>query len=534
MSLAFESVAQSIQTKVIWSSVEYLANMGIPLFYLPFILSYNLGRSSWFKRHLPLFWIIPILTLALVATNHYHHLIWTGFTWSPDGNNILIYHHGPAFWVAMVYSLLLIMLGFMLLVRNIIRNPYGYRRKAWYLILGSLFPYTTAMLYLLHWTPLEGLNTAPMGIMLTGLIFFLGITREHLFDIIPAGRQLMIEKMSDGVLVLDGERAVMDANPAAFKSLKLEEDIQGRKLEEVLPSLIINQNEDKTDKTRLEVFVPDPIARWFDVNQYPLNEDREELGGSILILHDITHRKRTEDQLRKLAEELSNLNALKDKLYSIIAHDLRSPFNSILGFAELLSNSYDEFTDDQRRQFSNTISLASKSAFNLLENLLEWANVQLGHIKFNPAPVNLNAQTDTVFTLLALSAGNKNIQLVNRVLESIVVFADQNMLLAILRNLVSNGIKFTRNGGRVEVNARFEKGFHVITVSDDGVGMSEMQLSKLFQIDKLISTRGTSDEKGTGLGLILCHEFVIRHGGDLRVESKEGEGTRFIVTLPAK
>jgi signal transduction histidine kinase len=532
LGLAFESSAPTIEGKVFWSSIEYFSNMGIPLFYLPFILSYEPVSSARLRRFQWGLWILPLATVLLVFTNSLHHLIWTGFSWSPDGNNILVYYHGPVFWVAMIYSMLVTLLGFLILVRNIRRSPARYKYKAWYLVGGSFFPYLTALLYLTDLVPLKGLDVSPMGLMFTGLIFFWGITREQFFNIVPAGKQLMIEKMTDGVIVLDGEDRILEANPAACHSLRIGSDLTGQKLGEALPSLITGSDGKMMVSPHHEVWIEAPVDRWFEISHYPVNEDSERYRGSLLILHDITHRKRAEQQLKQLAAELGELNALKDRLYSIIAHDLRSPFNSILGFAELLSESYDDFTDEQRRQFSGTISLASKSAFSLLENLLEWANMQLGHLIFNPVPVNLNYQVDEIFRLLRLQAQTKNIRLNNFTDETMVITADKAMLATILRNLVSNGIKFTQRGGFVEVKGRIEGGFQYITVTDNGIGMDESVVSQLFKVNKLVSTRGTADEKGTGLGLILCHEFVTRHGGQLRVESTPGSGSRFIIVVP--
>lgn len=370
--LSFESAAPTIPDKVMFSRFEYFANMLIPVFFFQFIVSYDLEKPKWFNRYFWLAWVVPAITLGLVFTSNYHTLIWSGFTWSPVGNNILIYHHGPLFYVAMGYSFLMIFFGFALMVTYIRRRPRYYKSKALYLVAASFFPLLTGIIYTVGLSPIEGLDISPMGILLTGLIFFWGIAREQLFDIVPAGHQLMIEKMDDGVIVLDRENFIMDLNPAATASLDVHESVKGRRLDIIIPALSNLPDEALQGKElRWEVFLPHPVSRWFEVMKNPLKDVRNKQLGTLMILHDVTHRKRAEEQLKKLADDLTEMNAMKDRLYSIIGHDLRSPFNSILGFADLLANSYDDFSEDDRKMFANNILATSRNTFNLLENLLE-------------------------------------------------------------------------------------------------------------------------------------------------------------------
>lgn len=533
--LTFESVAPTIPEKIFWSRLEYFSNMGIPLMFLRFILTYDLDNTSVIRRYFGLLWIVPVCTILLVFTNDFHSLIWTGFSWSPLGHNILIYHHGPAFFIAMAYSLILIVLGNVLLLSFVRKRPRYYQSKAWFLLAGSLFPLITGLVYTLGYGPLEGLDISPMGILIAGIIFFWGIARKQLFDIVPVGHHLMIEKMNDVVIVLDSRQFIMDINPVANSTFRVTDSIIGQPLDRILPSLsqmITGKSGEK--EFRKELWMEDPITRWFEVMHNPLKNEKDKYLGSLLILHDITHRKRNELQLKKLADELTEMNAMKDRLYSIIGHDLRSPFNSILGFSELLAESYDDFSDQERKQFAVNINQTSKSAFSLLENLLEWSKIQQGRTPFSPEELNLNLFVTETFQILRLSAQNKGIDLLNKVPQEQKIVADKNMLNAILRNMVSNGIKFTTSGGHVEVSSTDKNGMVEIMIADTGTGMSEFTLKKLFRIDNLFSMPGTANEKGTGLGLILCMEFIGKHNGTIQVISEVGVGTRFIIMIPAK
>ncbi|MEI7983223.1 MAG: histidine kinase N-terminal 7TM domain-containing protein, partial [Bacteroidota bacterium] len=531
--LSFESLAPTIPEKIFWSRLEYFANMGLPLMFLRFILTYGLENNSLIRRYFGLLWIVPVCTIVLVFTNSFHSLIWTGYSWSPLGKNVLVYHHGPAFFIAMAYSLILIIVGNLMLLSFVRKRPRYYQSKAWFLLAGSLFPLVTGMVYTIGVVPLQGLDISPMGILVAGIIFFWGIAREQLFDIVPAGHRLMIEKMNDGVIVMDSRQFIMDINPVALSAFHITDNVVGRSLDTLLPGLsrMITGKSGETE-FRTEIWMEEPASRWFEVMHNPMKNEKDKFLGSLLILHDITHRKRNELQLKKLADELTEMNAMKDKLYSIIGHDLRSPFNAILGFSELLADSYDDFTESERKQFAININLTSKTAFSLLENLLEWSRIQLGRTPFSPEELNINLFVNETFHLLRFIAQGKNIDLVNKVSPEQTVYADKNMLSAILRNLLSNGIKFTTPGGRVEVTAAPGNGWVEIMIADTGIGMSERMVQSLFRIDNLMSTPGTANEKGTGLGLILCREFVTKHNGTIRVMSETGVGSRFILNLP--
>jgi signal transduction histidine kinase/ligand-binding sensor domain-containing protein len=231
--------------------------------------------------------------------------------------------------------------------------------------------------------------------------------------------------------------------------------------------------------------------------------------------------------------ELKELNASKDKFFSIIAHDLKNPFSTIIGFSELLNEDIDTHNDEKIREYTKLIHTSAVQTFRLLENLLEWANSQRGNLPFEPVNLNLHDLLNEELGMLNDMAVEKNIEIQNTVSENMTIIADRNMIMAILRNLISNAIKFTHRNGRVVVSSVLKNGLAEISVADTGIGMSDDTFSKLFRIDANLSTRGTENEKGTGLGLFLCKEFVERHGGRIWVESKKGNGSVFRFAIPA-
>lgn len=272
-----------------------------------------------------------------------------------------------------------------------------------------------------------------------------------------------------------------------------------------------------------------PVEFW----AYPIEKDGVGIG-SIVTFIDITERKKAEEELRLKTEQLYAANAEKDKFFSIIAHDLRSPFNSLLGFTELLDKELPTMTRDQIQQIAVTMRKSATNLYALLENLLEWSRLQRGLITFNPEPILLMPKVlaDTVFVME--SANKKEITLNYNIPDDLKVYADDNMLGGILRNLASNAIKFTPKGGKVNISAKSLDHTVECSVSDTGIGMNKAMKENLFNMDVNTSRKGTEKEPSTGLGLILCREFVGKHGGKLWVESEKGRGSTFYFTLPSK
>lgn len=238
------------------------------------------------------------------------------------------------------------------------------------------------------------------------------------------------------------------------------------------------------------------------------------------------------DEIDGQSDKLKLLNSTKDKFFSIIAHDLKNPFNSIAGFTELMIENNEIYNAEKRLKFLKIIKGSTAKVSNLLDNLLTWANSQSGNLKFNPKNINLAQQVTGVISLLEIQAINKDITILNTVENTVFVKADENMLDTILRNLISNAIKFTLPKGEIQIYSTLKNNFAEITVQDNGVGLSEAEIAAIFNVNEVNSSLGTSNEQGSGLGLILCKDFVESHGGKIWVESVVDEGSEFKFTLP--
>lgn len=242
--------------------------------------------------------------------------------------------------------------------------------------------------------------------------------------------------------------------------------------------------------------------------------------------------KESRDLIESQNKELMNLNATKDKFFNIIAHDLRNPFNTILGFSNLLLHDLNNYPKERVYEIMLMISQSANATYKLLENLLEWGRSQSGSLSFNPVNINGKALIQENVQLLNESAASKKINLIQNADPDTVICADKDMINTVVRNLISNAIKFTPHEGQICIEAKQTIDATEISITDTGVGISDENIDKLFRIDKNHSTKGTNNEDGTGLGLVLCKEFIDRHDGKIWVESELGKGSRFSFLLP--
>jgi signal transduction histidine kinase len=259
------------------------------------------------------------------------------------------------------------------------------------------------------------------------------------------------------------------------------------------------------------------------------------LDSNIQIDEDAKEMKYLNEQLIETTTELRKLNSTKDKFFSIIAHDLRNPLGSFMAITDELANGYSNYSDADKRKYLELIKVSSKSIYNLLENLLTWSRSQGNTIPFAPQYINLKLLTDLVIESIRVIAVNKNIELINNIHVDEEAFCDYNMVSTVVRNLISNSLKFTYPNGKIIVSSYSNTiDFVRISVLDTGIGMSQETIDKLFQIDVRHDTLGTLSEKGTGLGLILCYDFILKHNGKIWVESEKGKGSTFHFTIPKK
>lgn len=369
----------------------------------------------------------------------------------------------------------------------------------------------------------------------------LGMRHKHMM------LRRIIDSTPEAIGITDLNGIITDCNMKAVELLnvKSKEDLLGKNLFEWLE----NKNHGKFSGELLETLqTPEKNNLEYDFfseRGHMINLDlslgKTDIPGEtgqfyILVAKDITYYKNAEEKLKEQSEKLMELNDTKDRFFSIIAHDLKEPLNAIVGFSEVLVNTYDHLDEQEKTKYINNINVSSESLLKLLQNLLDWARSQAGKMEFKPEIFNYSKIVNEVITQHQYQAANKQIALINEISGKDTIMADINMTRTILRNLISNAVKFTRQNGYVKVVAKnivSEKGrFVEISVIDNGMGIDKANIEKISNPGEKIRTRGTADETGSGLGLILCRELINKNNGYLHIKSEENYGSTFTFALP--
>lgn len=354
--------------------------------------------------------------------------------------------------------------------------------------------------------------------------------------------QTMMDTIPNPMYYKDEKGKYLGCNTAFERMLhKQKKEIVGKNDKDLYPENLVNLLERKDNEIlkkpgiqQFEIRITLPEAENWETIFYKnaFYHSDGAVAGILGIILNITERKKAELQLKKSEKELREANATKDKFFSIIAHDLFNPFSAILGFSRLLLEEYQYYNEQEIRGMIENIFKATESSSRLLQNLLEWSRSQANRLEMHRETIDLSVLVNENIKIFSSMARAKKIKLSSSVAYNTLAYADRNMINTVFRNLISNAIKFTAQGGRVSISSENTNGFVEICVSDTGTGIPENDLPGLFRIDKQVRSKGTANENGTGLGLVLCKEFVEKNGGSIRAQSAENKGSKFCFCLP--
>ena len=348
----------------------------------------------------------------------------------------------------------------------------------------------------------------------------------------------------DGIVLCDLNHCIINASNAVYQMFQVDDDINGKmqfddlihpedigKFNWFIDSLLSEGR--STVFAELRVVIKNGQSFWSEQNASLLLDSNSVPKGYIIIIRDISERKLAEAQLLKYTEEINESNRTKDKLFSIIAHDLKSPFSALLGSSNILvqETNNTDINIDRIRQFSMIMNETASRTFSLLNNLLEWSRFQTDRIVIKPERLNLSDVIIDNMQIGQTIASDKNINLEFVTPGEYLLVSDRAIINTIMRNLISNAIKYTPRNGHIKIYLEKKNEMYQISVQDNGMGISEENLEMLFRLDTIQSTPGTANEKGTGLGLRLCKDFVNLIGGKIWAESTYGYGAKFSFSL---
>ncbi len=347
--------------------------------------------------------------------------------------------------------------------------------------------------------------------------------------------QTLIDSIPNPIYYKDENGAYLGCNLAFSKFFNLSKsDVIGKKVTDIAQQDKITEYYDvdmdilkKQKNISQEGNIKDAKGETHDVVIFkaPFTHPSSQEKGLIGIILDVTEQKNIESQLR-------DANATKDRFFSIIAHDLKNPFHTLMGLSSILLENYIDFDEKKVKMLLENINSVSKNTYNLLVTLLEWSRSQAGKIEYKPINIDISLYAIESISTLEQMASEKQISIINNITEKLIVYADSNMLHTIIRNLITNAIKFTNSGDKIELSSVIKDNFVEISIIDNGVGISENDLRNMFKIDSKVQYRGTEDEAGSGLGLLLCKDFIEANKGRIWVESSLGNGSTFTFTLP--
>ncbi|HOJ17985.1 MAG TPA: PAS domain-containing sensor histidine kinase [Ignavibacteriaceae bacterium] len=342
----------------------------------------------------------------------------------------------------------------------------------------------------------------------------------------------------DVILMTDGKEGnILEVSPSCTPILGYKpEDLVGKKFDILFEKEASNSPEDDNE-IRMFDLVHSRYVKKADGSFIPMDlfVTVDDLNGQKVVLtnfRDVTERVEAENQIRRMNEELKNLNRTKDKFFSIIAHDLKSPFAGLLMLFDMLLDQDINVPEADKLKMLGRLRDSSKAVFTLIQNLLEWSLLNMNSVKINPEKINIKSIAAEMISLLTPVAENKNIGLVNEIGDDFYGYIDLNSIKTVVRNLISNSLKFTPRGGSITLRAKKQDNEIIISIIDTGVGMTQEQMEKAFIAGGNRSTKGTDNEKGTGLGLVLCHELMVKNNAKISVESKLSKGTTFTLILP--
>ena len=540
---AMELFNTRMENMLFWARVEYLGSTTAPVTWLLFALEYS-GHTPWNKdRRAWFLWIIPLAAILLQWTNDLHGWIYSQTATGMQGPYlVLAVTHGAAFWVLVVYSYLVLLAGSFLILRNLIRSPKLYREQMWMMMAAVLAPWLGNLIYILGITRVD---LTPLALTISGVAISWAIYHFRLFRIVPVARDLLVETMDDGVLVIDRNGQVVDANRAAYQLLSLSDDLIGQHWEKALsawcdqiPELI------QAGSGQGEINLGSgSTPRWYEMRVLPISAgarsgkktEAESLAtGRLIIFHNIQERKFVEDMFQDAHNQELQAGQLKSRLLANVSHELRTPLNAILGYTEMLvDEGYGPLTDEQREVLLQVI-VSTQQVSLCVSDLLDQNLIERGKLSLHPSNFSPEELLEGVRSMLAQTARQKGLQLRLTLSREVpaMLYGDVRRLQQVMINLVGNSIKYTHTGWVEARLYRPNAENWAIEIRDSGLGIPPEAKEFIFEPFYQVEGGPGRRQSGAGLGLSIVRHLVTMMGGHIEVESEPGTGTTFRVIFP--
>jgi len=549
----FELGLPDLSGKVLFANLKYIGITTTAAAWAVFAAAYT-GKTKWItRRNIALLLIEPVVVMALALTDDYHHLFRTGVAldWS-SGFPILIANMQIAFWIHAGYSYILMLVGTLITLQALTRSPHLYRGQAMTLLIASFAPWIANAVYLAGISPFPNLDLTPFAFAITGLAMGWSLVRFRLLDLVPVARDSVIENMTDGVLVLDAQNRIVDANPAVLDLVgaKSASDVIGKPAGQVwsrYPHLLDQYR--NIDQAQTEITIErGGQTHFFELRISPLRNRNGDLTGRLFIAHDISKLKAAAAQIQaqnetllrtnrelaetqKLAEEASRL---KSEFLATMSHELRTPLNAIIGYTDIMLTGLTGDLTETQTDYASRILANGERLLKLINDILDIAKIEASRMDIDSVPFHPAELLHDVETRIRSLTVQKGLNFVTHLDPDLppAILGDPHRLEQILANLIGNAIRFTP-AGEIEVRfAKVDKLKWSLSVRDTGVGIPPHALEYIF--DEFRQADGSSQREygGTGLGLAIVRKLTMLMNGTVQVQSEVGKGSLFTVQLP--
>lgn len=530
-----EVAATSVERTFFWSKLSYFGITSTPLYFLLFAQSYSqhkdFSKSKWFYAFL----VIPVLTILIVFTNQYHHLHWQSIELK-EGENLGHYTYGAWFWIFYVYTYLLMIWAFATIYWAVFKFPGHYKPQVISLLFGAGLPMITNLIYVFNINPIQGYDWTPISFCLSGLFIAFGVLRLRLFKLIPFARNIMVDNMEEGVLVVDSTRTIVDSNEAIIHLFGKDSYI-GKPFVEKFPEFFVLLDDEFTDKIHhkeVEV-VRNGHSRYFDLTISEFKQKRRFFAGYLLILHEETDRVNAERALRKVNDDLTNQIKIKEGLISdldayshMVAHDLKNMLGVIVSSSEAIAYSQKNNSGADVAAYNELIGISAKKTFNITRELLLLASIRKEDVKVSE--LNMQDLLDEVLPRLQPMIEETGAKF-DYPESWPLVMGHSQWIEEVWYNYLSNAMKYGGSPPVVKLGYQKESTNKIrFTVADNGTGLPQEELDKLF---KQFTRLNGLKVKGHGLGLSIVKRILEKLGGEVGVtsENKPGKGCVFSFVL---
>lgn len=531
---AFEIESTTVEGIYGWLRFEYFGIAWLPTIFLILAFQYS-GQQNMLK---PWFLIgictISLTTIVLQFTN-WNNLFYTELAIDKSGPfPVSAFKKGIWYWVHQVYSNLTFLISSFVYLQMVLTSTGINKIRAGIMLFTAIIPWGFYAIYLTGHSPYH-IDLNPISVAAVGILGALGLFRFQLLEFEPMALDSVFQSIDEGVIIIDNHKRLLKYNEHAHLLFPdLSGRLIGKNMESTLsPHFDLNTLLESNTDNELEIQTEAPL-RFYQIRAFVIKATQKRNAGWTIILTDITRRKETERTLQENANALKEVDINRNRFMAILAHDLRNPLHIMINLSDILISKLPENTDATVKKMAQNLYDTSYSITYLTENLLRWAQLIRSGIQFSPQILRLEPLVKQEITLLNPLLTRKRISCKINIAPETEVYADGEMLRTIIRNLTANAIKFSQEESNVEINAITREKTVQIEVKDYGIGIIEEEQKKLFQIDNYITKKGTRSETGSGLGLVICKEFIDKHNGTIWVESKPQQGSSFIFSLPER